>query len=234
MAPTLPWLVTISGDISAGIEQRNAVRDWQSQGVAVLADSWQAGLGSGAEMLLGAQTLPASPAGNSYQDVQLARGSDTIRLVSGIADISTPGIDEIMATRQALAITAPVTLTRRFARSPDLAAAAATIVLGSRPNGLPPGIALHAEFRALVEAGVNAEQALKAAGANAADALGLGLGLGRITAGAAADLLLVDGDPLADIGDALNIVGVVRNGRFFSVSGLMDRAAQARQPETVE
>ena len=234
VAPTLPWLITISGDMSAGIEQRNAVRDWQSQGVAVLADSWQAGLGSGAEMLLGAQTLPASPAGNSYQDVQLARGSDAIRLVSGIADISTPGIDEIMATRQALAITAPVTLTRRFGRSPDLAAAAATIVLGSRPNGLPPGIALHAEFRALIEAGVNAEQALKAAGANAADALGLGLRLGRITAGAAADLLLVDGDPLADIGDALNIVGVVRNGRFFSVSGLMDRAAQARQPETVE
>ena len=97
-----------------------------------------------------------------------------------------------------------------------------------------PGVALHAEFRALIEAGLNAEQALKAAGVNAADALGIGLRLGRIATGAAADLLLVDGDPLADISDAIKIIGVVRNGRFFSVSGLMDRAASARQPETVE
>ncbi len=232
--PGLPWLVTISGDMSSGIEQRNAVRDWQSRGVAVLADSWQAGLGSGATLLLGTQTMPASPAGNSYQDVQLARGSDAIRLVSGIADVSTPGIDEIFAARQAAAISAPFTLPRRFESSPDLRAAATTIVLGSRPNGLPPGIALHAEFRGLISAGLNAEQALKAAGVNAADALGLGLRLGRIATGASADLLLVDGDPLADIGDAMKIIAVVRNGRFFSVSGLLDRAAHARQAQTVE
>ena len=232
--PDLPWLVTIGGDMSSGIEQRNAVRDWQSKGVAVLAENWQAGLGSGAALLLGAQTLPASPAGNSYQDVLLARGSDAIRLVSGIADFSTPGIDEIFATRQAAAISAPHTIPRRFGRTPDLRAAATTVVLGSRPNGLPPGIALHAEFRGLIEAGLNAEQALKAAGVNAADALGLGLRLGRIATGASADLLLVDGDPLANIGDAMKIIAVVRNGRFFSVSGLLDRAAHARQAQTVE
>jgi len=232
--PGLPWLVTISGDMSAGIEQRNAVRDWQSQGVAVLADSWQVGLGAGAALLLGTQTMPASPAGISYQDVQLARGSNVITLVSGIADVATPGIDELLRTRLAAAISAPMRLTRRFGRSPDLTAAATTIVLGSRPNGLPPGIALHAEFRGLIKAGLNAEQALKAAGVNAADALGMGRRLGRIATGAAADLLLIDGDPLANIGDAINIIAVVRNGRFFSVSGLVDRAAQARQAQTVE
>ena len=234
LRPGLPWLITISGDMSSGIEQRNAVRDWQSQGVAVLADSWQAGLGSGASLLLGTQTMPVSPAGKSYQDVQLARGSDAIRLVSGVADVSTPGIDEILATRQALSISIPVTLTRRFSRSPDLSAAAAAIVLGSRPNGLPPGVGVHAELRGLVEAGLTAEQALKAAGVNAAEALGIGLTLGRIATGAAADLLLLDGDPLANIADSLNIIGVVRNGRFFSVSGLIDRASQARNAKTVE
>jgi hypothetical protein len=46
--------------------------------------------------------------------------------------------------------------------------------------------------------------------------------------------VLVDGDPLRNIGDALNIVGVVRNGRFFSVSGLIDRAADAKATKTVE
>ena len=164
----------------------------------------------------------------------MARGSDAIRLVSNIADFSTPGIDEIFATRQAAAISAPRTIPRRFGRTPDLRAAATTVVLGSRPNGLPPGIALHAEFRGLIEAGLNAEQALKAAGVNAADALGLGLRLGRIATGASADLLLVDGDPLANIGDAIKIIAVVRNGRFFSVSGLLDRAAHARRGQTVE
>ena len=43
--------------------------------------------------------------------------------------------------------------------------------------------------------------------------------------------MIVDGDPLANIGDALKIVGVVRNGRFFSVSGLLDRVAGARNVE---
>jgi len=51
--------------------------------------------------------------------------------------------------------------------------------------------------------------------------------LGRIAVGASADLVFVDGDPLNDIVDALNVVAVVRNGRFYSVSGLVDRAKAA-------
>ncbi len=230
----LPWLVTVTGDMSAGVAQRDAVRSLQSQGIAVLADSWQVGLGSGASLLIGAQTMPTSPAGRSYQDVQLASGAGTITLVSGLADISTPGIDAVQRTRQAMLISRPVTLTRRFAEPPDLTAAATTIVLASRPNEMPPGIGLHAEFHALIKAGLSTEQALKAAGVNAAGALGLGPRLGRIAAGAAADMVLVDGDPLNDIADALKIVAVVRNGRFFSVSGLIDRAARAKRAQNVE
>ena len=51
---------------------------------------------------------------------------------------------------------------------------------------------------------------------------------------ALADLLVVDGDPLEDIGDALKIVAVVRNGRFFSVSGLIDRANSAKNVDLFE
>ena len=105
------------------------------------------------------------------------------------------------------------------------------LVLGSHPNGLPPGIALHAEFRALAAAGLRPDQVLRSAGVNAAAALGAGYRLGRISNGAAADLVIVSGDPLADIADTLKIVGVVRNGRFFSYSGLMDKAPA---PEDVE
>jgi len=105
------------------------------------------------------------------------------------------------------------------------------MVVASRGNGLPPGLALHAELRALTAAGLEPDQALRAAGVNAAAALGVDPYLGRIAAGSVADLVFVDGDPLGDINDALNVVAVVRNGRFFSVAGLIERAAA---PESVE
>jgi imidazolonepropionase-like amidohydrolase len=86
---------------------------------------------------------------------------------------------------------------------------------------------LHAELRALVAARLKPEQALRAAGVNAAAALAVDPALGRIATGAVADLVFVDGDPLSNIDEALNIVAVVRNGRFFSVAGLIDRAKSA-------
>ena len=104
-------------------------------------------------------------------------------------------------------------------------------LLGSKPNGLPPGVALHAEFRALAAAGLNQEQVLRAAGVNAAAGLGLGLQIGRIAVGAVADFVFVNGDPLSDINDAINVVAVVRNGRFFSAVGLIERAKSAANVE---
>lgn len=225
--PALPWLVTVSGDLKSGTEQKPSVSGWQQKGVAVLADNWQVALGAGASMLLGAESGPTSPAGRRYADVQLASGSGEITLVSGIADAGTPGIRDIWQARAARLLAPEYSSARRFSITPNLAPSAATLVAGSYPNGLPPGIALQAELRALVHAGLTPEQALKAAGVNAARALGMGLAVGRIAPGAAADLLVVDGDPLSRIGDALQIVGIVRNGRFFSVSGLVDRAIAA-------
>ncbi|MDJ0813136.1 MAG: amidohydrolase family protein, partial [Woeseiaceae bacterium] len=106
-----------------------------------------------------------------------------------------------------------------------------SIVLGSAANGLPPGVGLHAELRALAGAGLDAEHVLRTAGINAAAALGLGLQLGRIAPGAVGDIVLVDGDPLANIEDALKVVGIVRNGRFFSTIGLLERVPEAQSVE---
>ena len=105
----------------------------------------------------------------------------------------------------------------------DVTAAVST----SRGTGHPVGTALGTQFRALQYAGLTPEQALRAVGVNAAAAMLADPFLGRVALGAAADLVFVDGDPLADIFDALNVVAVVRNGRFFSVSGLIDRAKAA-------
>ena len=128
-------------------------------------------------------------------------------------------------------MSAPVSVAIRFAEPPDLSAVSTSVVLASKPSGLPPGISVHGELRALVAAGLSPEQALKSAGVNAADALGFSYRIGRIAPGSAADLLIVDGDPLASVTDALRIVGVVRNGRFFSLSGLLERAEAARNVE---
>ena len=150
---------------------------------------------------------------------------------SGLADSMTPGLESLLQSRPARLIGFNDMIARRFSEPPSLDAGKTTVVLGSRPNGMPAGIALHAELRALVAAQLKPEQALRAAGVNAAAELGVDPTLGRVATGAVADLVFVDGDPLANINAALNVVAVVRNGRFFSVAGLIDRAAAS---ETVE
>ena len=220
----LPWLVTIAGDMNSGMAQRTAVAAWQQHGVAVLAETWQAALGSGASLLLGAAALPGSPGAHQYHAMKLAAGnSEPVTVVSGLADAGTPNLEALLVSRQATLLGREFEPVRRFSALPRLGSGRTTLVLGSKPNGLPAGIGLHAEFRALAAAGLTPEQALRAAGVNAASALGLGLQLGRIAVGSLADLVIVDGDPLANIDDALNVVGIVRNGRFFSTIGLIDR-----------
>ena len=91
---------------------------------------------------------------------------------------------------------------RRFGEVPQLARQTTSVVLGSAANGLGAGVGLHAELRALQGAGLDPEHVLRTAGINAASALGLGLQVGRVAPGASADIVLVDGDPLANVLDA--------------------------------
>jgi hypothetical protein len=230
-----PWLITVAGDMNAGMAQRAAVERWQQQGVAVLAETWQAALGSGASLLLGGAALPGSPGAHQYRDMKLAAGSsEPVTIVSGLADAQTPNLTALLGSRQAGLLGRGFEPVRRFTAPPRLATGTMTVVLGSKPNGLPAGLGLHAEFRALTAAGLTPEQALRAAGVNAAASLGLGLQLGRIAVGSYADLVIVDGDPLADIDDALRVVAVVRNGRFFSTIGLIDRIGESATVELID
>lgn len=141
---------------------------------------------------------------------------------SSVADASTTGLDQLLNIRQA-SLLPEATPRRRFAEPPELENRATSVVFGSKPNGLPPGIALHAEFLAAAAAGLNNEQVLRGTGVNAAAYLHFGLQLGRIAPGSRADLVLVDGDPLANVADLRKVVGVVRNGRFFSAIGLIEQ-----------
>jgi hypothetical protein len=150
---------------------------------------------------------------------------------SALADSQTPGLDVVLDSRPASLLDFSRVVARRFSDPPVMDAGVTSAVLGSLGNGLPAGIGLHAELRALAAAGLRSEHALRAAGVNAAAELGVDPRLGRVATGAVADLVFVEGDPLSDIGDALRVVAVVRNGRFFSVAGLIERAATARNVE---
>jgi imidazolonepropionase-like amidohydrolase len=79
-------------------------------------------------------------------------------------------------------------------------------------QGPPPAVDVE-ELRLLVEAGLRPEQAVAAATSLAADHLGLA-GAGRVAPGAPADLLLVDGDPLADLAALSRVRLVTREGHL--------------------
>ena len=214
-----PWLLLLNGDRSTGHRLRAATDAWQQAGVPVLAENWQAGLGAGAGLVLGGEALPVSPAGRRYADLAINGGS-AVTIVSSLAHTDTPGVDELFTRRQAAGLSPR--RARPLAERTALGNIVTELVLGSAPNELPPGVAQHAELRALVAAGLTPYNALRAATVNAAGALGLGLRAGRIAPGAAASFVLVAGDPLRFIEDAANVVGVVHHGRFLSAGRLID------------
>jgi len=78
------------------------------------------------------------------------------------------------------------------------------------------GFALHDELELLVAAGLEPEDALRAATSEAARFLGLQGSLGTITAGKKADLVLLEGDPIADIRNTRRIHAVMLDGRLLS------------------
>ncbi len=221
--------VTIPSAGLTAADRRSAVSEWQSMGIPVLAESWSIGLGVGADLLLGIDSLPTSPKGNHYQDIQAA--ATPAALVSGLADSGTPGLSALFLSRQAKLLKKRVSTRRRFSSIPNFADNPPLIMLGSKPNGLPPGLALHAELRALAAAGLSGDQVLRTASGNPSRVLGLDNQIGRIAKGALADLVLVSGDPLARVADAMNIVAVVRNGRFYSLVSLLERASTAPHVE---
>jgi Tol biopolymer transport system component/imidazolonepropionase-like amidohydrolase len=83
----------------------------------------------------------------------------------------------------------------------------------------PNAFNLHGELNAYVKAGMTPYQALRAATVTPAEALNLDAG--SIAVGKLADIVLVEGNPLVNIGDALNVKQVVVNGRSYTIEQLL-------------
>jgi len=79
-----------------------------------------------------------------------------------------------------------------------------------------PGFAIHRELVFLVAAGLTPYEALRTGTANPAVFLGQQRVFGTVEAGKEADLVLLDGNPLNDIGNASRIHGVMLRGRWLA------------------
>jgi imidazolonepropionase-like amidohydrolase len=95
-------------------------------------------------------------------------------------------------------------------------------------SGVPPlvhGPAIHRELQLWVEAGIPPAEALQAATSGAARLLGVDGRIGLLREGQEATLLLVDGNPLAEISATERISVVFLKGERVNRAALVEEAA---------
>jgi Tol biopolymer transport system component len=109
----------------------------------------------------------------------------------------------------------------------DVMRAGGLIVAGT---DTPNAINLHGELKTYTMAGMSNFDALKTATVNPARALALDTG--TIEAGKLADIVLVDGNPLADIAAAHRVKRVIANGRDYTIDALLSGPAGSGRPST--
>lgn len=93
-----------------------------------------------------------------------------------------------------------------------------------------PGASLHQEFAELSAAGLSPLQVLQSTTLNGAEFLGRQASLGSVEVGKAADLVLLDANPLADVANLGRISGLVLKGRYLpkaALEAMKQAAAQA-------
>ena len=111
-------------------------------------------------------------------------------------------------------------------RNDELSAAAHTTALRAWKKGIPlvagtdtsdrtlPAFTISSEVAEFVKIGIPSMEAIKAATSRAAELLGISTRTGSIRAGYEADLVVVDGDPLADIGVLKKVMLVINDGQI--------------------
>jgi hypothetical protein len=102
-----------------------------------------------------------------------------------------------------------------------LVRAGGRVAVGSDTPAVPYGLGFHLELALLAEAGIASDQILRMATAEGALALGLERDIGTLEEGKLADFVVLDGDPLARIGDMLKIVAVAKGGVWRDRTALL-------------
>ena len=176
----------------------------------------------------GAIYVPTLTVPDGYQQVR-ARRFERDRQPLGCVDPGTRA--KALATDTvALAQRMPTPAAEeRSARTRRLMAQAAANLKRVRDAGIPVALGTDAgnpltlhgasvpmELEAMQAAGLTPLDVLMAATRNGARALGLGQHEGTVTAGATADLVVLDADPLTDIRNVRRVALVVRRGEIYT------------------
>lgn len=97
-------------------------------------------------------------------------------------------------------------------------------------HGQREGLAAHWEMWMFAQGGMTPMQALRAATLDSAKYIGLDKHVGSLEVGKLADLVVIDGNPLADIRQSDQIRFTMINGRLLDVSTMNEVDGKAREP----
>lgn len=135
-------------------------------------------------------------------------------------------LDELQRDGLRRAISRPSTITE-IRKTPSvnqtlkkLHDAGANVTAGTDSPFLPYGIAQHFEIIQFVDAGFSSADALRASMIKVAQNIGVENDLGSIEVGKLADMVIIDGDPLEDIRDILNVEATIKGGHLYTIREL--------------
>jgi len=119
----------------------------------------------------------------------------------------------------------------RIARiAKELHDAGVSVQLGA--HGQREGLAAHWELWMFVQGGMTPFEALRAGTWNGAKYLGLDADVGSLEPGKLADLIVIDGNPLANIRESESVVYTVVNGRLYDAATMNEMGNHpAKRPE---
>ena len=107
----------------------------------------------------------------------------------------------------------------------------AGVVINAGSHGQVAGLALHWEMWLLAEGGMSNLRVLRAATLNGARTLGFDAELGSLEPGKLADLVVLDGNPLADIHETNTVRYTLLNGRLYDAA-TMNEIGNYDRPRT--
>ena len=83
------------------------------------------------------------------------------------------------------------------------------------------------ELESYASSGLTPFEVLRTATSVPADAMGAGADIGTIQAGRLADLVVIDGNPLANIRDLRRVKHVIKDGQLYEPEALLRRSTTA-------